>query len=69
MYIRKISKHGNSLSVSIPATICRELKLYRGDFLMGKIDEDENIVLGKVADEYREKLLFQQADEKRTLNK
>ena len=56
MYIRKISKHGNSLSVSIPATICRELKLHRGDFLMGKIDIDGSIVLAKMSDSYLQKL-------------
>ena len=51
MFIRKIMPHGNSLTVGIPANVCRDLKLKRGDFLVGTIDKDLNIVLGKMKKE------------------
>jgi len=48
MFIRKITPHGNSLTVAIPKPICRDLNLNRGDFVVGQIDAQRNIIIGKI---------------------
>ena len=39
MFIRKVSRVGNSLCVVLPSEICDELKIYRGDMVEFKIVE------------------------------
>jgi len=37
MFYQTLIKHGNSLAVVIPAEVCRELKIHRGDGVKLKV--------------------------------
>lgn len=36
------------MTVAIPKPICRDLNLNRGDFVVGQIDAQRNIIIGKI---------------------
>ena len=39
VFTKQLTKSGNSLVVSIPAEVCRNLSLHRGDFLKIKLSK------------------------------
>ena len=51
MYVKKVIKHGNSLAVVIPADLCRDLLINRGDFVALAWDKDNGIVLRPITNE------------------
>ena len=49
MLVQKIIKHGNSLAVVIPAQICQQLKIARGDFVVLMLPNQYVIMLNFAA--------------------
>lgn len=48
MILKKVFKHGSSLSFILPKEVCEHLDLRRGDYLYLTSREAGEIVLGKV---------------------
>lgn len=51
MWTRKVSKRGNAVSVSLPAQMCRDLEINRGDIVVMNYDRTNCITLRKLSEE------------------
>lgn len=48
MWVRRLYKHGGSLSISVPAQLCRVLKLRPGRHLAFVLDKERRMILEEV---------------------
>lgn len=51
MWTRKVSKRGNAVSISLPAQLCRDLEINRGDIVVVNYDKAGWISLHKLSPE------------------
>lgn len=48
MFVRKITKNGNCVSIVLPKAACKHLGIGRGDYMALQVIDSENMMITKI---------------------